>query len=305
MQSDFDDLRFVAGDGSELPYWILDETDGVSADIWVNVSSIPAGSSMIHVYYGNAAATSRSDGGATFDFFDDFSDLYKWTQYGTGSITAITHDGRSVVKFGGCNEGRISTDIQVSGNMSIERMIKNYGGASNCDDWCGIIAKRDRRVWRYSDKRINKFAGTTGDNPAPQRHGIWNYYSGSKTSSTGTGTITQDWKLHSITRLGTTIESVYCGETMSITTSNVLAAGYVQILNDADGVNRGVYVDWIRVRKHTTSEPVCVIGSEENSTLYSTLWNTSSLPGGNYMISVSAEDNAGQTNTSCVMVAVT
>jgi len=189
--------------------------------------------------------------------------------------------------------------------MSIERMIKNYGGARDCDDWCGIIAQRDRRVWRYSDNHINKFAGTTGDNPATQRHGIWSYYSGSKTASTGTGTITQDWKLHSITRLGTTIKSVYDGETMSITPSNVLATGYVQMLNDANGVNRGVYVDWIRVRKHTTSEPVCVIGSEENINLYLTLWNTASLQGGNYTISVSAEDNAGQMNTSCVMVAVT
>lgn len=302
MQSDFDDLRFVAGDGSELPYWTLDKTDGVSVDIWVNVSSIPAGSSTIYIYYGNGAATSRSDGDRTFDFFDDFSDLDKWTQYGKGEITATTHDGRSVVKFGGCNEGRISTDIQVSGNMSIERMIKNYGGASDCDDWCGVIAQRGRRVGGYSDKHINKFAGTTGDNPASQRHGIWNYYSGSKTSSTGTGTVTQDWKLHSITRLGTTIESIYCGETISITPPNVLTAGYVQIMNDADGVNRGVYVDWIRVRRYAANEPVCVVGSEEDSDLYLALRNTSSLPGGNYTISVFAEDDSGQTNTSCVAV---
>ncbi len=92
---------------------------------------------------------------------------------------------------------------------------------------------------------------------------------------------------------------------MSITPPNVLAAGYVQILNDADSVNRGVYVDWIRVRRYAANEPVCVIGSEENSNLYSTLWNTSSLPGGNYTITVSTEGDSGQTNTSCVMVAVT
>ncbi|MEA1906512.1 MAG: DUF2341 domain-containing protein, partial [Euryarchaeota archaeon] len=305
MQSDFDDLRFFDESGSELPYWTLHKTDGVNATVWVNVSSIPAGSSTIHIYYGNAAATSRSDGDATFEFFDDFSDLDKWTQYGTGNITATTHGGRSVVKFGGCNEGRISTDIQVSGNMSIERMIKNYGGARDCDDWCGIIADGVARVWRYSDNNINKFAGTTGDAATSQNHGVWNYYSGSGTSSTGTGTITQDWKLHSITRLGTTIESIYDGETRSITPSNVLVAGYVQILNDADAADRGVYIDWIRIRKYTTSEPVCVIGSEESSNLYSTLWNTSSLPGGNYTITISAEDDAGQGNTSCVMVAVT
>ena len=305
MQSDFDDLRFFDESGSELPYWTLKKIDSVNATVWVNVSSIPAGNSTILLYYGNDAASPASTGDATFDFFDDFDDLDKWTQYGTGSITATTHDGKSVVKFGGCNEGRISTDIQVSGNMSIERMIKNYGGASDCDDWCGIIADGVARVWRHSDNNINKFAGTTGDAATSQNHGVWNYYSGSGTSSTGTGTITQDWKLHSITRLGTTIESIYDGETRSITPSNVLAAGYVQILNDADAADRGGYIDWIRVRKCTTSEPVCVIGSEENSNLYSTLWNTSSLPGGNYTITVSAEDDAGQTNTSCVMVAVT
>ena len=302
MQSDFDDLRFVAGDGSNIPYWTIHKTDGVSADFWVNVSSIPAGNSTIYVYYGNAAATSLSDGDKTFYFFDDFSDLDKWTQHGRGSITTTTQEDRSVVKFSGCNEGRISTNTQVSGNISIERMIKNYGGASDCDDWCGIIADGDRRVWRYSDNNINKFAGTTGDNPAPQKHGIWNYYSGLKTSTTGTGTITRDWKLHSITRLGTTIKSVYDGETMSITPPNVLAAGHVQILNDADSVDRGVYVDWIRVRRHAANKPVCVVGSEENSDRYSALWNASTRPCGNYTISISAEDGSGQTNTSCVTV---
>ncbi|MEM0475185.1 MAG: DUF2341 domain-containing protein [Candidatus Norongarragalinales archaeon] len=84
MRTDFADLRFVSGDGlTELPYWIESKADGSAANVWVKVDQkiTPAGYAF-YLYYGNAAAPSKSNGSATFEFFDDFNDgnyADKWT----------------------------------------------------------------------------------------------------------------------------------------------------------------------------------------------------------------------------------
>jgi Domain of unknown function (DUF2341)/Bacterial Ig domain len=86
MQSDFDDLRFSLNN-TELPYWLENKTDGVSAKAWVKVPILPSGDSSIHMYYGDALVTyNNSLGGSnTFDFFDDFDgislDANKWARY--------------------------------------------------------------------------------------------------------------------------------------------------------------------------------------------------------------------------------
>jgi len=80
MQPDFDDIRFMDSDGSTpLSHWREDYTASDSATFWVKVPSVPSGDKTIYLYYGHDAASSASDGDATFIFFDDFSgDLSKW-----------------------------------------------------------------------------------------------------------------------------------------------------------------------------------------------------------------------------------
>jgi ABC-type transporter Mla MlaB component len=75
MRSDCGDIRFTDSDGiSLLNYWIESGCNNANTKIWVNVTSIPAGSTKtIYVYYGNPSATSQSNGITTFIFFDDFS----------------------------------------------------------------------------------------------------------------------------------------------------------------------------------------------------------------------------------------
>jgi hypothetical protein len=66
MQADFDDLRFYDSIGKrELPYWIKDKTDGVSATVWVRTGR----NDSIFMYYGNAFAISRSDATLEDDVF--------------------------------------------------------------------------------------------------------------------------------------------------------------------------------------------------------------------------------------------
>src|SRR5437879_1808341 len=73
-KSDGSDLRVTDSDGRTLlSFWIESwNASQASASIWVQVPSLPVNGTTVYLYYGNAAATSASNGSATFDFFDDF-----------------------------------------------------------------------------------------------------------------------------------------------------------------------------------------------------------------------------------------
>lgn len=91
-QADFDDIRFTAADGvTLLDYCVESKTDGVDAYIWVEIAAdISSVGTTIYVYYGNAAATSASNGNAVFTFYDDCNDASytdKWTKT-IGTLTA-------------------------------------------------------------------------------------------------------------------------------------------------------------------------------------------------------------------------
>jgi len=258
------DFRAVSSDGStSYPYYIEKWDWGQEAKVWVRIPVIAPGTeTTFFIYYGNPDAESESNGNTTFpDFFDDFEDLDQWTEYGSGTVTVTTEDDRTVVKFSGCDEKRISSNNQISFNdMVIERVLKYWGSNSDQDDFFGIISDKSKRVWRHGDTDINKFAATAGEGSGDQRHGIWNFYDEEDTHSIGTKTISSSWELHQIIKVGNTLKSVYRGETLTINPTNVINEGYIQIFNDADSSSRGVYVDWIRVRKYADPEPTTELG---------------------------------------------
>jgi uncharacterized repeat protein (TIGR01451 family) len=72
-KTDGSDVRFTNSNGTtELKYWIESWSSASQlAYVWVRVTSLASGDTTIYLYYNNPAATSASDGTATFDFFDD------------------------------------------------------------------------------------------------------------------------------------------------------------------------------------------------------------------------------------------
>ncbi len=142
MQSDFDDIRFVDSDDSTpLSHWREDYTALASATFWVKVPSIPSGNKTIYLYYGNDAASSASDGDATFIFFDDFDDAslgaaWTFTQIG-GAIGSYAESG-TVIRLTGTNTGDLwgSSDkflfLSISGNYDnvvVESYTTAWGGS--------------------------------------------------------------------------------------------------------------------------------------------------------------------------------
>lgn len=82
-QPDFKDIRFTAADSQTLiPYYVENIVAGVYAKIWVKVPQIPAGGTVVYLYYGNKDAADLSDPEDVFLFYDDFSadklDEKKW-----------------------------------------------------------------------------------------------------------------------------------------------------------------------------------------------------------------------------------
>jgi len=96
MNTDFSDLRFIAVDGTALPYWIESKTDGVEATVRV---LLPPNEVEFFMRWGNPYAVSESDGEAVFpDFFDDFEgdtlDEEKWTVQSGVTVTVANSNVR-------------------------------------------------------------------------------------------------------------------------------------------------------------------------------------------------------------------
>lgn len=72
--SDGSDLRVTDSEEvTEIPFWIESWDAGLQqATIWVKVPSIPTAGTTIYLYYGNATATSISNGLNTFNAYDGF-----------------------------------------------------------------------------------------------------------------------------------------------------------------------------------------------------------------------------------------
>ena len=74
MQNDYDDIRFTAFDNiTLLDHWRESYTASTTAIFWVEVSANLDSNQIITMYWGNADATSLSNGTATFLFYEDWS----------------------------------------------------------------------------------------------------------------------------------------------------------------------------------------------------------------------------------------
>ncbi len=75
---DGSDIRFYDSSDNKLSYWMETWNPVGESIIWVKIPT--AGTSTIHLYYGNPSAMSESNGETTFLFFDDFNSLNssKW-----------------------------------------------------------------------------------------------------------------------------------------------------------------------------------------------------------------------------------
>jgi len=87
MKYNFDDIRFSDDNGSKIPYFIESFLSGISAIVWIKLTS----SYNIYLRWGGGGK-GESNGSKVFEFFDDFSGIAlntsKWTvTSGTASVS--------------------------------------------------------------------------------------------------------------------------------------------------------------------------------------------------------------------------
>ena len=80
---DFSDIRFTDSLGAALPHWRATYVNGVWADFWVRLPTLPIfpGNAQFFLYYGNVLAVTASDPASTWLMYFDGSSVAGWTLY--------------------------------------------------------------------------------------------------------------------------------------------------------------------------------------------------------------------------------
>jgi hypothetical protein len=266
VKSDGSDIRFTDSDGTALQdYWVESWDSSGTSRIWVEVTD--SGTSTIYMYYGNAAASSTSNGSATFIFFDDFSgDLSKWNvhidtdvsinaSYGSpapcleisGGSTSGYPYGLAVIgsaaTYTGFQDGIIEADIYPTTNGLPEIIFRgnypaNTGYKGRWDTRSGIETPWMKPPYDY-------WGGFGG---AVLRFGIANQWQKAKLS-------VNNWRFR-----------IYSNDTLM---SSINAAPHFPRYSGAGEIGlANHYGEWsrfdnVRVRKYDPSEPTATVGSEE------------------------------------------
>lgn len=127
-QVDFDDLRFTDDDGETLlDYWIENKTDSDFAWCWIEVKDdLSSTDRLIWIYYGNAGASSGTNGFDTFLYFDNFESANAdWVDSDAGSgvserNTDLPHQGSYSYEFYNPGVGSVAMRVNSEVDQAID-----------------------------------------------------------------------------------------------------------------------------------------------------------------------------------------
>lgn len=242
IRSDFNDIRFVDGNGRILPCWI--ETTGTNyADFWVMLYSISTGGAIVRILYGgNVPAVSNAP--ATFQLYDDFLgsalDTTLWTLT-SGNLTIGS--SLATLAYTGSVDGLLNSNTSfgygyaaIFGNTTLRR----YNRAGN--DYVNIHFGTTTGLFFYGNYPNKNSYGADINDGTWRAFDIGAGYDGSHRYEILRASNSSIWKID-----GATVRT----DTTYIPTGNLQIGAYC----GAD-VTAGISIDWIAVRKYTLNEPV-------------------------------------------------
>ena len=241
-RTDFGDVRFTDNDGfTELDYWLEEKTDSSNATFWIEVADDLGSDQYIYVYYGNAEASTTSDGSDTFLLFDDFND---------GSINATLWDTDGATESGGImsiatGDKYIRTDNTFGPDVALEARMeqaglqrKNYGFSTTFP--------ASGTMWICHDSDGDSFTYEGNDD------------AGTLTLTSGTYEIQslmwkEDYGGYSVDR-----------EEIQTRSDGDIAAGALKVgMNTWASSTDSIAVDWLFLRAWVSSEPAHHTWGEE------------------------------------------
>ena len=293
MNADFSDLRFTYYNSTiqketKIPYWIEEYTESTNATIWIKVPSIPANTTAtIYMYYGNPSATSKSNGTAVFEFFDDFTgtslDPNKWEVNVIGTITYNVNDMLNITNssswiadgYDGGYQHRIKwtplTDFIIEWDAE--------ASTSGIDYKCSQVGFAPIK----SDEKIIYWVGHEDNTANDDLYRRVINESGRAWTSSWAYSLTTKFAL---IKLGNTYKAVVNGKIVdtSTSTSTVSAIALATGRYGKYPFSDEQWIDNVRIRKYTDPEPTVSIGPEESQktptfgTLSGTVTDTFSNP---------------------------
>ncbi|MDD1720319.1 MAG: DUF2341 domain-containing protein [Methanoregulaceae archaeon] len=232
VKPDYSDLLITTTTNKNLSYWIQ-SSNASSAVIWVNVTSIPTTGTDVFIYYGNPAATAKSNGKKTFPFFDHFKgevlDTSRWGSTGDievgGSMVTLDQPGEalnSVPSFGKNTAFISGTQLVPSAQGYI-----GYGSATY-------------------------FTGFSANHPVAGEVNAVNMVN-SAISSTPVG-VTTEWNTMEVAR-GNSINRFSINGIIKAGLGNNRVLGNQKISSSATGLGQSIRIDYIAVRNFRQTEP--------------------------------------------------
>lgn len=130
MQSDCDDIRFVDSDDTTvLSFWIEGGCNTTSTQIWTRIPSLPSGSKIIYIYYGNTSATNAEQTfSGSFVVMNNTSCPSGWTQF-SGLNSKFPRGASTYGGTGGSDTHNHGSVTGTSGNPS---------GSGTANGACGM-----------------------------------------------------------------------------------------------------------------------------------------------------------------------
>jgi len=255
--TDFNDLRFTnSAENAELDYWIESyTTDGVAV-VWIETN----GDAALYMYYGNAAASTTSNGDNTFAFFDDFTgvamDLTKWDLTGTAFLQSM---GSSIAVFYNYHQvARYSAKNAYGRNHALRFRAKATGSCRMINTGFGITAASPYTTPEY---------GNLADGGASVEYWYWSdtvaYQSAACVSPND-----ETYALYDIIRTSTNIICKYNGTEKANSSTNDPTGSIKPALGYAvsNGETHGCSMDWIFLRERPDTETtVSSYGAEETN----------------------------------------
>ncbi|MFC2061570.1 DUF2341 domain-containing protein [Elusimicrobiota bacterium] len=263
MQADYDDVRFMYKKGPELDYSISPDISSFKG-FYVRIPYLPAGQwTTIYMYYDNSNASAGRRPDSTFDYWDDFNDLNKWSNVDADSFFDTTDSGRSALYVEGGTAWRYgrSNDVFELSNTISELMLRAANANADLDFSFGLESGTPNANYGFID--LGHCRDTTGGGGTVRLYTNGGFVSGS-TGIDGT------YRIYTTIVAAGFVRGIYNGETVTNSVVPTVTNDNMAMGSDDDG-GSGAYVDWIRIRQYTASEPTVTTGSEEAGT-YTSNW---------------------------------
>jgi len=256
LQASGNDLRFYAGNCCNLLSFFVDSNmNSTNTKVWVKVPFIPAsGTTTIRMAYGNPAAAAASDPVTTFDLWEPFDNsVNHFTIDACGSGTYSVSGGIASLSWGGNMIIKSDVTFDMDTVYTAETNVTGSSGNWPGMHWLNEINNNRGYGILYGGGQVrnSKTGASTG---FCQGH---NWASGLFNYSTSVGMWSTTWIASGLQ------ESYVPGLYIQSTDGEHPKDDNLKLC--MGGISSGagsMDMDWVRVRKYTSTTPTASMGSE-------------------------------------------